>query len=115
MANNLEIFRGDTKQYTLNFKDAVGVAIDITDWTVFFTVKKERSDLDAAAKISKTVVLHTNAAEGTTRVNITAAEAATLEPGQYYYDIQVKKSDGSILTIISDMLVIKEDITRRTV
>ena len=45
MANNLEIFRGDTKQYTLNFKDAVGVAIDITDWTVFFTVKKERSDL----------------------------------------------------------------------
>ena len=41
---NLSIVRGDSKQYTLYFKDSDGVVIDITGWTVFFTVKEKIDD-----------------------------------------------------------------------
>lgn len=42
---DLEIIRGDSKQYELRFKNSAGVPINITGATVYFTVKKSY-DLD---------------------------------------------------------------------
>jgi len=113
MAKNLTGYRGDSKTINVSFKDALGAAINITGWTVFFTAKTSKSDLDAASAVKKDVTAHTNAAGGITDIVLTAADTANVS-GNYFYDIQAKKSDGTIVTVIDGIITFKEDITLRT-
>lgn len=111
--SELEIYRGDSKTYTLTFTDGDGAAIDITGWTIFFTAKRLESDADADAVITKDVTSHTSPTEGLSAITLSATDT-NVNPKKYYYDIQVKKDDGSIITLTKDKLEILTDITRRT-
>lgn len=107
--------RGDTTTitvvYTLN-----GVAVDLTDATVFFTVKPtlptDDSD-DSAAIITETVTSHSDPTAGTTIIELSAAQM-TVNAGNYHYDIQVKDSDDNITTIDVGTFKVLPDVTRRT-
>ena len=110
---NLEIKRGDSKSYTLTFKDDDGALIDITDWTIFFTAKETVTDTDANAKISKDITSHTDPTNGETQIQLSPADTA-LTPGNYVYDIQIKKNTGEINTIVEGTLTITKDVTQRT-
>lgn len=109
---DLEVVRGDTKKYKFDIKDSDGAAIDITGWTLFMTIKRRPEDTDDEALISKTITSHTDAANGETLVTLTHDETKDLA-GQYYYDVQVKKGDGSIMTVLNDIITFTEDITTR--
>ena len=111
--SELSIYRGDNKTYSLTFKDGDGVAIDITGWTIFFTAKEHSYDADADAIITKDVTSHTNPTEGLSALVLSAVDT-DIDSKRYHYDIQVKKDDGSILTVAKDILSIETDITRRT-
>ena len=102
---NLEAVRGDTKVYNLTFTGQ-----NITGWTVWMTIKSAYSDLDAAAKIQKTVTSHTNPTGGVTQITLTAADTDDLS-GTYKYDIQIKKVDGSIETVLFGDIIFDEDVT----
>lgn len=110
--NDLSSYRGDTNVLNLIFKTG-GVAVDITGWTIFFEVKKKITDTDADAVISKTVTDHTNAAAGLSAITLAAADTVDLA-GDYFYDIQVKKGDGTIFTVTSGKYTFKADVTIRT-
>ena len=112
--SQLSVFRGDDKVYNLSFKDGDGVAIDITDWTIFFTVKKNKLTPDADADISKDITVHTAPLTGLSAITLTDSDT-DLDPRLYWYDIQVKKDDGTISTVIKDKFQVKGDITRRIV
>jgi len=109
----LEIKRGDSKDYTLIFKDEDGNYIDITGWTVFFTAKVGIDDTDNEAVIKKTITIHTNPTAGQTKIQLTSADT-NLNPISYVFDIQIKKSTGEIQTIIEGLITIKKDVTQRT-
>ena len=109
----LDIMRGDDKWYLLTFTDADDVAIDITDWTIFMTVKAKMTDTDANAKITSTVTSHYDPTAGQTRIHITDVQS-TIDAASYYYDIQVKKSDGDIVTVMYGDFVVRQDVTLRT-
>jgi len=111
--SQLSLFRGDNKSYTLTFIDGDGAAIDITDWTIFFTVKKNKLAVDADADISKDITSHTAPLTGLSAITLTASDT-DLDPRVYWYDIQVKKDDGKIATVMKGQFVVKGDITRRT-
>ena len=111
--SRLSVYRGDDKTYNLTFKNSHGVAIDITSWTIFFTVKTAESDLDANAQISKDITSHTSATGGLSAISLTNSDT-NLTPKTYHYDVQVKKDDDTIVTIVKDKFVIHTDITRRT-
>ena len=114
MANNiLQVFKRDTKIYNLTFKDSDEVAIDITGYTIFFTVKQDETDTDANAKISKTVTSHTSPTEGLSQVTLEPADT-DLDVRKYYYDIQIKDGSGNITTVVKDTFEIVQDITIRT-
>ena len=110
---NLSVIRGDDKYYIITIKDDDGVAIDITGWTVYFTVKEDTNDDDADAKIKKDVTSHTTPISGITQIHLTN-EDTTLDVRNYYYDIQVKKSDDTIMTIVAGNFEVTQDITTRT-
>lgn len=112
--NKLEVTRGDDKPLTLTFTDINGTPINITGYTVFFTVKKDYALADAQANISKTVTSHTNPTSGATTVNLTHDDT-DITPGNYYYDVQVKDTSNKITTILVDDFIVQPDVTRRKV
>lgn len=110
---NLELRRGDTKVYALHFTDSSGEDINITGWTVFFTASADPEPTnDDNAIIKKTVTVHSDPTNGRTTVILSATDTNIL--GDYYYDIQVKRVDNSIITVIQGLLTFNADQTRRT-
>ena len=109
---NLYLQRGDDKFYILTFTDDNGEAVDITDWIIYFTVKEDLDDSDDDALLKKDVSVHFDAENGKTKLHLTNTDTDLV--GNYYYDIQVKKSDGTIITIMEGMITFKQDITQRT-
>lgn len=114
MSEKIQLIRGDDQRITLYFTDENDDVIDLTDCTVFFTVKRKKSDTDANAILAKAIDDHVNPEEGRTEVQITASEAVNLEPGDYFWDAQIKFADGGIRSVIADVLTVLPDITIRT-
>lgn len=113
--HNLEpIYRGDSREYKLTFTDSKGAAIPITGWKVYFTVKDNRRDSDDLAVIKKDITVHDDPENGKTKIIISPSDTNDLQPGIYYYDIQVKRGIENILTVLAGRLKIITDITRRT-
>lgn len=110
---NLEIKRGDTKTYTLTFTNNDNILINLTGYTVFFTVKENINDVDSLAKISKTITTHSAPTIGVTELVLSATENNLV--GHYLYDIQVKDPLGEIETVQEGIITFTKDITIRIV
>ena len=112
---NLEIRGGDTKVYVLTFT-LEGEVLPITDYEVFFTAKRYSWQTDEVAAISKDVTEMFDPAGGIAKITLDPADTEDLDPGIYLYDIQVKKADGTIITILNGEFEILYHITtRRTI
>lgn len=109
----ITIIRGDDVTIPVTFKDSTGAAINLTGSTVYFTVKKNPDDLDAAAVISKDIVTHTNPTTGSTTISLTHAETS-IAAGRYFWDLQIKDNAGKVTSTVSDALEIRQDITTRS-
>lgn len=110
--NKLSAFRGDT--YTLNIKiENDAGPINITGWTLFFTLKEKVTDPDFDALISKIETTHTNAAAGESLFVLFDSETDDLVH-DYFWDVQWKKPDGSIKTIAKGIITFDTDVTIRT-
>jgi len=107
------IYRGDSREYTLNFTDSEGAVIDITGWKVFFTLKRYYSYGDSKAVIKKDIETHYDPINGKTKIILLPDDTENLIRGTYYYDIQVKRAEQNILTVLSGTIEVKPDVTRR--
>lgn len=113
-AKKIELIRGDSRDVVVRFRDSDGTALSITNGTVFFTVNAESNpSSDTGAAISKDITDHTDAENGVSTISLSAADT-TITPGDYYYDIQLKDSDGDITSSYTGELTVVADITRRT-
>lgn len=116
----IEVFRNDRKAINLNFTDGDGQPIDITGWTVYFTVRIRttlrgltETSTDADAVIAKTQTSHISPSEGQTQI-ILSKDDTNIDDRNYQYDVQTKSGTGVITTIISDEFIVKPDVTRAT-
>jgi hypothetical protein len=118
-ATDIEMYRGDDKAITLTFKDSAGSAVNITGYSIFFTVKNKLSynddPDDSDAIISSIVTSHTYATSGTSVLTISNSQTSSVTPGKYIYDIQLKDGGGNILTVVAGAFILDADVTRRTV
>ena len=114
MSNELKIIRGDDTSVDFTFTDENGDAVDLSDVTLFFTVKEDFDDTDDEAKMKVTVAsgLHTASASGLSSVPLTHDDT-DIEPGNYYWDIQLKYGDGTINSAKYGDLIVFPDITIR--
>lgn len=88
---SLTIDRKSTKGYEIIFTED-GVALDITGWTVYFTVKEFMTDTDANAKIAKEITSHSEPLNGITLLELTSEDTDLL--GNYYYSVDYKDDEG---------------------
>lgn len=109
---DFEIMRGDTNIIPLSFTNAEGEYIDITDWTIYFTMKDSEAKLDSQAALFKDVISHISALYGQSQIELLPQETFNLL-GSYLYDIQVKTNEEKVYTILFGTITVNPDITRR--
>ena len=109
---DITIIRGDDRTLNITITED-GSVLDITGYTLFFTVKSCLTDIDTAALISKDVTTHTNPTLGVTQVVLTNTDT-DLTPDTYFYDMQLKTDTGSIISTGVGEFNIVYDVTRRT-
>lgn len=110
---DIKIIRGDSASIAFEFTEA-GSPADLTGAIVFFTAKPELTDdvTDSSAVIAVEVTDPTDPTNGKTIIPLTDDDT-DVAPGIYWYDIQVKRSDGTIASIPARKLEIVADVTRR--
>jgi len=124
--SDITIQRGDTETITLTDIGA------LTGYSkIWFTVKKGKAyaDTNSLLQIEKTDgLLYLNRAVAATSANgsitivdeatgditilIKAAATAVLEPGVYYYDVQMLSSAGVVNTLTYGIFTVEADVTR---
>jgi len=112
----MQVIRWDSYARSIIIRNqTTGDPINITWATVFFTVKPKNilNEVDDAnAIISKTITSHTDPTEWTTNLTLTTSD--TDHPiGDYYFDIQIKRSNGDIKSIEKQNFSILQDVTKR--
>jgi hypothetical protein len=110
--SDLEIYQGDDVSLKITVTED-GVSVDITDWTVYFTVKKHYEDPDSSAIFSKDITSHEDPIHGITYISLTSTETNTTPLGNYYYDIQIKDSASKIQTLTAGRFRVNPQVTRR--
>ena len=100
---NLEIVKGFDQSYILTFTDSDG-AIDISQWTVYFTVKTQKTLI---VMISKTVTVHTDPTNGISKIALSNADT-NIARGTYKYFLTVKTGAGEIYPLLSGNMTVRE-------
>jgi len=111
---DLVIFRGDSFNRTLKFTNSSGKAIDISNWTIYFTIKfgyQMGIDNDSDAVIKKVYPI-SNGTSGTLVISLTEDETLKMEPHNYKYDIKVKRPGGIVNTILYGNFLVIESVTK---
>ena len=103
----LEIFRRSTKAYELRFKKD-GIVVDLTGWTIYFTVKDKISASDENANIKKTITSHLSATDGKTLIELSPSDTDLL--GNYYYSFSYKTGDGDEGVLFWGRIKVKDTI-----
>ncbi len=96
--------------YTLKVKRN-GAIVDITDWTIYFTLKSSITDEDANALIDKKIISHTDPTNGETVITFTASETNLV--GNYEYSIDFKDDEDNE-GVIQHGIMEFEDNVRKT-
>jgi len=86
---DLQLVKKDTKTYTVTITNG-GVAVDISGWSLYFTVKSNYEDIDADAIITKNIVFPANASSvaGIGYLPLTMDDT-DVALGNYKYDMKL--------------------------
>lgn len=113
MIKNRKHKRGDSKNfvfkvYTDSTKES---AKDISEYTFKFTLKENKTDSQADAKIARSVTVGAGAGSSGTATLAVSASDFDLTPKLYYYDIEKTTGGGSVVTEMEGTLEITQDIS----
>lgn len=114
-----DLFRGDSHELDVAIaKD--GVPLNITGCTLRFTAKRDKSDPDLEAVISKvstdsSEIEITDALNGEATIHLVPGDTAALtQVTTLYYDVQVTDGTGRVSTVVSGRIKFKLDVTVTT-
>lgn len=107
--NTLPIFKGDTVNVVVNVDNPSGTDLNITGYTFYFTAKSGLATTDANASINKTVTSHTSPSTGQTTIGLSATDT-NITAGNYFYDIRMKDGSSNVTTLLSGILLVKENV-----
>jgi hypothetical protein len=108
--------------YTTTITDEDGAAYDLSGSTLWFTVKRRKSDADADA-VAKLYWVSGGSADGISVASEESGEAAIrLTPTEtddfaydaHYWDLQLQDAAGVIHTVDEGILIVRRSVTGRT-
>jgi hypothetical protein len=86
--NDINVYRGDASPLTFS----LGTGWNLTGKKVFLCVKKSKNAADGTAIVNRECAV-VDAAAGIATITLTTAETATAD--SYYYDVEVRDTDGN--------------------
>lgn len=124
--NITNIIRGDSQLF-IPTVTANNSPLNITGFTVFFTVNSNNNPTDDSGAIlekqvtpaTTTLVLFNgvtytiNPAQGQCAIQLANSDTQNLVPGGYFWDIQVVDTSGNVVSLKQGTFTIIADITRR--
>lgn len=110
--DTITVIRGDSASFDITFKDRDGNPINLTNATVFFTVKSNVTDEEEDALITKDIVDFANVETGVATVVLTPSDISSV--GEFFYDVQLKDGEGKISSSGVGRFIVNRDITERT-
>ncbi len=120
-SGDFTLIRGDDAIISWEIKLANGTPIDLTGCTGFLTIKPELTDdlTDSTAILKVTVPSIDDPTSGHIDFPITSADGEEnssydIEPGNYFYDVQVKTDTDLIYSQGWRKCSVNPDVTRRT-
>lgn len=102
---DIDIYKGDTFDVTVNFKDSGDVGVDLTG----FTGLVEFKDDTEAVVATPTVTVNYNSVDGAVRIFL--ADTTVLDEGAYKYDLQLTDGAGKKRTFIGGIVNVTGDIS----
>ena len=101
--NNISMVRGDSGVFTITITDTNGTPVELTEGDVLtFTLRRTARN--------PAIVLQKNIAGG--ELNIKPADTEGLTFGAYVYDIELRRADGYVDTIIPPhKFLLMEEVT----
>lgn len=112
--NSIKLIRGDDASLNITFKNQAGEVINLTGYSVRFTVKREKDlavDDDTQAVISKNITEIPNPTLGVLTLTLTNTET-DLPIGAYVWDLQLKSSTGVISSTQKGSLEVINDVSK---
>lgn len=103
---NLYIDQGSNAAIQIDVKAANGAAIDLTEYDITSQIRKHHLSANAVTFTC------TGFANGTLYLELTANQTASVEPGRYYYDVNIKDVEESITRIQEGLVTFNFAITR---
>lgn len=112
---NFNIVIGNTWARTLYFEDESNNPVDITGWTILFTVKTNLTASVATLSISGTIV---NATEGEATIELSRTDT-TQTAGQYIYEIKVITDElcdavNETFSVTRGLITFEDTVSTRT-
>jgi hypothetical protein len=84
-------------------------ALNLTGYQGCAQLKRYESSSKSA---DFTVEIGNDAATGRVKILLSAATSASIKPGKYFYDLLLKKPDGTITRVVEGTALVKKTITR---
>ena len=112
--NTIQLIRGDDATLSVTFKDQNGAVIDLTGYTVYFNVKKEKDlniETDTPAVITKKITSIPSPELGVLAIQISHTET-DLPIGIYVWDLQLKSAGGIITSTQRGQLEVIQDVSK---
>lgn len=99
--NNISMIRGDSGVFIITITDTNGTPVELTDGDgLTFTLRRTPR--------SPTIVLQKTITDGTLTIN--PSDTQDMQFGSYVYDVELKRADGYVDTIIPphEFLILEE-------
>ena len=109
----LKFVRKTTPSITVTVTDNTGTVINLTDYSMKMTVKRNAEDSDASAIIGTLTATISAPATGIGVFSLSTANT-DITAGEYFYDIKVENSGGTIRYVVvgPSKFTIIENITK---
>jgi len=106
---NLRRHRRATKAYKVKIKKD-GIVENITDWTIYFTLKNSMNDNDSEALVNKKIISHSDPMNGESLIEFTVSEMDRV--GHYYYSVDYKDDKGNEDVLIHGRMEFEETVRK---
>lgn len=106
------VYRGETLQRVFTYKDSDGVAVDLTGYSASMQVRKSLADGVALELSTVNSRITLGGAAGTVTLIVSATDTATVDVGQYFYDLELTSGSSVVTRLIEGRFQVKEAYTR---
>lgn len=105
---------GNTYSINLTVTDDVGAAVDISGAAFWLTLKYSpaQSDDQAELQYQVTAPADANSVAGRMSIKVPAATTASVDPGSYYADVQMKDTSDEVFTVAGGQIQAMSRVTQ---